>query len=235
MLNGFAYHKIIVDDEGKPIDYVFLSVNKCFEDLTGLKKDFVIGKRVTEVLPNITNDPANWIGVYGKVALTGQPTTFENYSAPLKKWYSVSAYSPRKGYFVAIFEDITERKQAIENLVKSEQRWATTLSSIGDAVIATDTEGKITFMNNIAEALTGWSLQEALLKPLHEVFHVINEQTRQEVENPVTKVFESGTVVGLANHSILIRRDGSEVPIDDSGSPIKDQNGQVTGVVLVFH
>lgn len=235
MLNGFAYHKIIVDDEGKPIDYVFLSVNKCFEDLTGLKKDFVIGKRVTEVLPNITNDPANWIGVYGKVALTGQPTTFENYSAPLTKWYSVSAYSPRKGYFVAIFEDITERKQAIENLVKSEQRWATTLSSIGDAVIATDTEGKITFMNNIAEALTGWSLQEALLKPLHEVFHVINEQTRQEVENPVTKVFESGTVVGLANHSILIRRDGSEVPIDDSGSPIKDQNGQVTGVVLVFH
>jgi len=128
-----------------------------------------------------------------------------------------------------------ELEKAQEALAKSEQRWATTLSSIGDAVIATDLQGKITFMNNIAEALTGYSLQEATQKQLPKVFHIINEETRQEVENPVTKVLESGCIVGLANHPILVRRDGSEVPIDDSGSPIRDQNDQVTGVVLVFH
>jgi len=128
-----------------------------------------------------------------------------------------------------------ELEKAQESLAKSEHRWATTLSSIGDAVIATDLQGKITFMNNIAEALTGYSLQEATQKQLPKVFHIINEETRQEVENPVTKVLESGCIVGLANHSILVRRDGSEVPIDDSGSPIRDQNGKVTGVVLVFH
>ncbi len=132
-------------------------------------------------------------------------------------------------------KEIEERKIAEEALAKSEQHWSTTLSSIGDAVIATDVAGNITFMNNIAENLTGWTLSEASQKPLQEVFPIINEETGRKVQNPVEKVLEKGTVVGLANHSILLRRDGLEVPIDDSGSPIKDQHGQVTGVVLVFH
>ena len=122
-----------------------------------------------------------------------------------------------------------------ESLQKSEERWSTTLSSIGDSVIATDTAGAVTFMNTIAEELTGWTLSEALGKPLEEVFHIINEETRREVESPVSKVLEKGMIVGLANHTILVRRDGSEVPLDDSGAPIKNENGNVTGVVLVFH
>ena len=134
---------------------------------------------------------------------------------------------------------VTASKAELETsqaaLSKSEQRWATTLSSIGDAVIATNLEGNITFMNNVAQSMTGWSLTEATGRPMQEVFRIVNEQTRLEGENPVTKVLSIGVVVGLANHSILLRRDGTEVPIDDSGSPIKDKNGQVTGVVLVFH
>ncbi|NJD76197.1 MAG: PAS domain S-box protein [Candidatus Methanoperedens sp.] len=119
-------------------------------------------------------------------------------------------------------------------LVKSEQRWATTLASIGDAVIATDAKGRITFMNAVSEALTGWKLADASTKPMTEVFNIINEYTRQKVDNPVARVLREGMIIGLANHTILIRKDGTELPIDDSGAPIKDVDGKTMGVVLVF-
>ncbi len=131
-------------------------------------------------------------------------------------------------------KEITERKRAEEALQESEQRWATTLASIGDAVIATDIEGRVTFMNLVSEALTGWKLTDALTKPVTEVFNIINEHTRREADNPVTKVLREGMIVGLANHTILVRKDGTEVPIDDSGAPIKDWGGKTMGVVLVF-
>jgi PAS domain S-box-containing protein len=121
MQDGFAYHKVLFDEKGKPVDYVFLEVNEAFERLTGLKRENVLGKAVTQVLPGIEKDPANWIGVYGKVALTRKPTRFENYAEALNRWYMVSAYAPEKGYFVATFEDITERKTAereIDRLAK---------------------------------------------------------------------------------------------------------------------
>ena len=136
---------------------------------------------------------------------------------------------------VDLEKEIADRKKIEQMLAKSEERWSTTLSSIGDSVIATDLSGNVTFMNIISEQLTGWTLSEAFGKSLKDVFHIINEETRQQVENPVAKVLERGMIVGLANHTILVRRDGSEVPLDDSGAPIKDENGNVTGVVLVFH
>ena len=130
--------------------------------------------------------------------------------------------------------EIVERKKAEDSLRESEERWATTLASIGDAVIATDVDGRISFMNNVAEELTGWTLPEASTKPVAEVFNIINEHTRYQVENPVTKVLREGMIVGLANHTILVRKDGTEVPIDDSGAPIRDASGKTVGVVLVF-
>jgi PAS domain S-box-containing protein len=126
---------------------------------------------------------------------------------------------------------LVQRETALR---ESEQRLATTLASIGDAVIATDVTGKITFMNIVAETLTGWPLRDASKKPVQEVFHIINENTREEVESPVTKVLREGMIVGLANHTILIRKDGTEVPIDDSGAPIREVDGKTMGVVLVF-
>ena len=130
--------------------------------------------------------------------------------------------------------DLTDMKSAEIALQESEQRWSTTLSSIGDAVIATDTSGKTMFMNRVAEELTGWTLSEGSQKPVKEVFNIVNEQTRLEVENPIAKVLKEGLVVGLANHTVLIRKDWSEIPIDDSGAPIKDKDGKTTGVVLIF-
>jgi PAS domain S-box-containing protein len=119
-------------------------------------------------------------------------------------------------------QKIVERRQAEEALRQSEQRWATTLASIGDAVIATDVDSRITFMNPIAETLTGWREDDAATRPVSEVFSIINEHTRSTVDCPVTKVLREGSILGPANHTILVRKDGTEVPIDDSGSPIRD-------------
>src|SRR5574337_1012692 len=116
MTNGFAYHRIVKDARGKPADYVFLEVNNAFEKMTGLKRNDIIGKGVREALPGIENDPADWIGVYGRVALTGQEVRFERHAPVLGKWYSVIAYSPIQEYFVTVFEDISERKRTDEML-----------------------------------------------------------------------------------------------------------------------
>ncbi len=131
-------------------------------------------------------------------------------------------------------ETANECKQAEEGLRASERRYAVTLASIGDAVIATDNQGRVTFLNSMAESLTGWPLAEAVGRPLAEVFRIVNEQTRQPVEDPAAKVLRHGAVVGLANHTALLARDGREIPIDDSGAPIIDERGAIAGVVLVF-
>jgi PAS domain S-box-containing protein len=109
-----------------------------------------------------------------------------------------------------------------------------TLRSIGDAVITTDIEGRVTYLNAVAESLTGCAQGQALNQPLDTVFRIINEETRQPVENPATRAVREGVVVGLANHTLLIRRDGAERPINDSAAPIRDEHGQVSGCVLVF-
>jgi len=111
MQNGLAYHKVVFDNENKPVDYVFLTVNATYEKLTGLSSEKIIGKKVTEIIPNIENDSVNWIEVYGKVAETGQSLNFESYAESLQKWYKIQAYSPQKGYFATIVEDITKVKK----------------------------------------------------------------------------------------------------------------------------
>ena len=109
-----------------------------------------------------------------------------------------------------------------------------TLRSIGDAVITTDTEGRITYINEVGESLTGWSQKDALGQPLERVFLIVNEVTRQPVASPATRALREGVVVGLANHTVLIRKDGKECPIDDSAAPIRNEQGHVSGCVLIF-
>jgi polar amino acid transport system substrate-binding protein len=138
------------------------------------------------------------------------------------------AYRRRQaGIYLELYRAEREQREAREE-------FRTTLYSIGDAVISTDNNGRVRQMNPVAEQLTGWSEAEARGKPLHEVFYIINEGTRAAMESPVEMVLRAGQVVGLANHTILIARDGTERPIDDSGAPIRDESGAVSGVVLVF-
>jgi PAS domain S-box-containing protein len=136
---------------------------------------------------------------------------------------------------VILRRNLIERRQS-EALLREQKDWlAVTLTSIGDSVIASDAKGNITFINPVAEAMTGWSRAEATGKPLEQVFKIINEGTRQPVESPVAKVLREGSVVGLANHTLLISKNGKETPIDDSGAPIrKTDDGSIAGVILVF-
>lgn len=121
-----------------------------------------------------------------------------------------------------------------EALAEQAERLRTTLSSIGDAVITTDSDGLVTNLNPVAEDLTGWTNSEAIGKPLEEVFSIVNETTRETVVNPAIRALNEGVVVGLANHTILIAKDGAERPIDDSAAPIRCNRGEIVGCVLVF-
>jgi hypothetical protein len=131
---------------------------------------------------------------------------------------------------MALYKHAAERK-----LRASERRFATTLRSIGDAVIATDEQGFVTYMNPTAEAITGWPLTDAQGQPAANIFRIIHETTRQPAENPVTRVLLERAVVRLPNQTLLLTRDGQEIPVDDSASPILDDQGNCTGAVLVFH
>lgn len=135
---------------------------------------------------------------------------------------------------VSVFADITRLKQVEETLQVTEQQLSTMLRSIGDAVIATDAAGLVTFMNDVAESLTGWLTGEARGEPLDRVFRILDESSRLPIESPVARVIHEGGVVGLANHTILVRRDGAERSIDDSAAPIRDSRGELVGVVLIF-
>jgi PAS domain S-box-containing protein len=129
---------------------------------------------------------------------------------------------------------IAERDKALENLHRNEENLRVTLDSIGDGVIATDVEGNITRMNQVAEKLTAWQSEEVVGKPLQSVFTIINAHTREPLESPVEKVLETNQIVGLAHYTVLVARDGREYQIADSGAPIRSDGGEILGVVLVF-
>jgi diguanylate cyclase (GGDEF)-like protein/PAS domain S-box-containing protein len=154
-------------------------------------------------------------------------------------WYSSSAVPLRDeagkviGY-EGIARDITERKRLETDLTNEKKLLETTLISVGNGVISTNNQGNIVFLNRVAEFLTGWTQEAAMGKSIEEIFNIVNEFTRKKSENIVKKVLESGKILELANHTILISKDGIERPIEDSAAPIVQENGEIVGVVLVF-
>lgn len=216
-------------------------------------------------LQDLTAEPAEEVLGYLKLCsrtrqLTPGSLTLRGTGAAERFRMEGALYAPREGaeaalillrlrprevalhQFLALNERIEElhrevaRRKRTENELHNQREWLrVTLESIGDAVIATDTQGQVTFINPTAERLTGWPQDAAQGVHLDEVFRIVNEETRRTVESPVAQVLREGTIVGLANHTILLARDGSEVPIDDSASPIRNEEGELLGVVLIFH
>lgn len=141
----------------------------------------------------------------------------------------------RLALFISLALFASARRSAERKLTEQRELLHVTLESIGDAVIATDADGRISFINPTAQNLTGWKSAEVVGKPLDEVFRIVSEQTREPVESPFTSVMREGLTVGLANHTLLLGKDGAEIPIEDSGAPIRDADGRIVGVIIVFH
>jgi two-component system cell cycle sensor histidine kinase/response regulator CckA len=170
--------------------------------------------------------PVIFLTAHADEATVARARTAQPYGYLLKPFHELDL---RTSIEMALYKHDAERR-----LRDSERRYATTLASIGDGVVATDTTGLVTFLNPVAEGLTGWSNAEAIGRPFTEVFVIINQFTRLPAENPVERVIREGTVVGLANHTVLVSRDGRETAIDDCAAPIADDGGGFSGVVLVF-
>ncbi len=201
----------------------------------------IIGKTLEESgFPETYCSP--WRGRIQKVFETGQPMEVEDY-LPTEHGirFYLSHCVPEYGVdgavanVLVVSRDLTERKRAEEGLRRNQEWLRVTLTSIGDAVIATDTAGRITFLNPVAVTLTGWQAKEAVGQPVQGVFRIINEKTHEQVEDLIARVLNEKCVVGLANDTALVTKDGREVPIEDSAAPILDADGEVAGVVLVFH
>ena len=138
------------------------------------------------------------------------------------------------GFIFLLRRYLRARDKAATAIHEQRELFRTTIASIGDAVMTTDMQGRVTFLNTVAQSLTGWTQETAVGRPLETVFRIVNEETRASAENSVTRVLREGIIVGLANHTVLIAKDGTERPIDDSAAPIKDQAGKIIGVVMAF-
>jgi len=227
----------VLDAEGRCLEW-----NPQMEALRGIRREDALGRTMRELMPAQAGSRYDEVMRSIARALRGEQVVRGD--VPMlgrdpPAWTTVR-YAPLRdaqGRIVgtmSIVQDVTERKLAELSLRASEQNLAITLQSIGDAVIATDVQGRITRMNPVAECMTGWPLGEALGQPLTEVFRIVHAQTRVVPVDPVQRVLASGEVVGLANHTALLCRDGAERHISDSAAPIRDADGQLVGVVLVF-
>jgi PAS domain S-box-containing protein len=171
MQNGFASYRIIVDEQNIPIDHIFLEVNSTFARKIGLDREQVIGKRVTEVLPDIRNDDFDWIGVLGKVALSGEAINFDQYSSMFGKWLSIAAYSPEQDCFAIIIRDITPRKHAEAKLRRSEWRFKGTFDNAAVGFAQVSLEGHWLDVNSKLCDIFGYSREELLQKNRQEIIH----------------------------------------------------------------
>ncbi|MGD9733352.1 MAG: PAS domain S-box protein [Desulfamplus sp.] len=216
MLDGFALHEIICDENGKPTDYKFLTVNPAFERITGLKAVDIVDKRVLEVLPDIEK---YWIEIYGKVAITGEPAFFENYSDELKKHFEVKAFRPAYGQFACIISDITKRKQIEHSLYESEARFKA-LHNASFGGITIHDKGVILDCNQGLSAMTGYSVSE--LTGMDGLL-LIAEKSRHFVMQNILSGYEK------PYEAVGLRKNGEEYPLrlEARNIPYKGKNVRV--------
>jgi len=216
MTSGFALHEIICDANGKPIDYLYLQANPAFEKLTGVPVSTIVGKRLREILPN-TED--YWIEVFGKVALTGEPISYENYSREIGKYFDTWVFSPRKKQFAVIFTDISLRKAAESQMHKL----SGAIEQTADSVIITDIRGVIEYANPAFLQTTGYSLKEVIGNTPRLVNSGVHDASFFQ---HLWQTIESGGVYrGVLTNR---RKNGSEYYEEKTITPLKDSTGQIT-------
>jgi PAS domain S-box-containing protein len=225
----------------KTLDGIVTSWNPAAEAIFGYQAREMIGRSITTIFPP---DRLAEETEFQRRILAGQRVDhFETVrvtkqGATIDVSINLSPIRSPDGRILGISKiarDISAQKAAEARLRAHERLLHITLASIGDAVVTTDTDGRVTFVNPVAERLTGWPLAEAMGREVLEVMHLVSERTGRPADNPVARVLREGIVVGLANHTAIIARDGTRRPIEDSGAPITDEHGRVYGAVLVFH
>jgi PAS domain S-box-containing protein len=224
----------------KDLNGIVQTWNAAAEQLFGYSAEEIVGRPITTLFPPDRLKEEDHILALlrgGKPVERFETIRVAKDGRQIPVAVSISPLRDEDGQVIGaskVLHDISDLVEARDALVRERELLATTLSSIGDAVIVTDADGKITFMNPEAQRLTRWTSEDAAGQPLPAVFRIINEHTRAKVEDPVEKVLRLGEIVGLANHTILIAKDDSELPIDDSAAPIREPGGPLFGVVLVF-
>jgi PAS domain S-box-containing protein len=222
MLNGFALHKIILDENGRPVDYEFIEVNDTFKRMTGLMDREIVGRRVTEVIPGIKDDDFDWIGIYGRVALNNEKMQFEQYSKPLNRWFNISAYSTQNGYFVTVFEDISERKK-IENLLRDNQeRTEAIFEAVQAGVVVIDRETHIiTYANKQASKMIGLSANDIIDRKCNKFICLAEEgkcpitDLNQDVDNSERCVINAeGEMIPIIKTVTSTVLDGRDVLVE---------------------
>lgn len=189
MLDGFAFHEIITDENGKPVDYRFIDVNPAFEEITGLSADFIKSKTVLEVFPQIDSF---WIEIYGQVALTGKAMQFENYFKELNKYFLIKAYSPLKNHSACVFQDITYQKTAEEKIRLSEERFRSLFENSMDAIVIADREGNYVNVNPAACQLFNIDYSQFIKMNVSDLKKADGTSPKEDYLKFVQKKYEQG-------------------------------------------
>jgi len=221
---GFALHEILTDEHGAPIDYRFLEVNPAFEAMTGISRERWVGHTVKEILPSTET---HWIETYGRVALTGEPVSFENYTAGLERWYQVHAFSPDHRKFAVISIDITAKRQAEEAMRDSEARFQTLVDSAPEPIFV-ETRGQFAYVNRAAQALFGAAEPRELIGT--SIMERVHPDSRDIIQGK-NNDFHTLSQNALENEIVLLRLDGTPVYVETSGVPIPFQ-GEPSALVF---
>jgi len=226
---GYALYKVLLNKDGNINDLEYIEINDVFEKITGLYKNKVVEKKVTEIFPDIKNEKFDWIEKLGNVALNNSESEFEQYSEELKTWYKVKLYSPKKYYVVTYLVDIT-------NEVKEKELFKSMLLSINEGIIATDLEGRIIIINKTAERITQWKKDDILTKKIFDTFKVYDEQGENKITENVLNIINNGEIINQEEMSMLKTKNEIDIPIVYNISPIKDGNilGKISGMVITF-
>jgi len=223
MGEGFALHEIILDADGKPCDYRFLEINHAFEQLTGISGRSAVGRTIREIMPEIEDF---WIETYGRVALTGEPARFENYSAPLAKWFELYAYSPAGKQFAVIFQDITQRKKAEETIRESERKFRIVADFTHDWEYWMDPQYGFIYMSPSCKLFTGYDRREFMENPglYTKIVHpddraAFEKHLKSELQYPDGEEIEFR----------IVRKDGQERWISHVCRTVRDEKGNNLG------
>lgn len=219
--DGFARHRIVLDKNGAPVDYIFMEVNSPFEALTGLSRDALIDRRVSEVLPAIAESQFDWIGTYGLVAVTGEPASFEQFSEALGKWYEVTAYSDEPGHFTTVFHDITDRKRIEEALRASEVRFRSLFEQSIDGIYIGTPEGEIVDVNQAWLDLFGYERKDLVnlgvtdlyAEPSDRIDFIRRMNETGFVRDEVRYRRKNGSVFDCQRIQVAIREDSGKVVV----------------------